>query len=247
MRYTISLIPLIVLTFCLSSAYAQDKPVSREAAKAAFDKADRALNEAWAAAKKALPEADFNKLKEEQREWVEYRDGLARSPSYTGVDAQDDLPLDAPEYLQAAANLEDMRTEWLKGLIKDSQDETVTGYWTDSYGGNIQVVEKDNQLYFLISVVRGPSSSSGDLTGIAAWNSSIGWFSDKGRDKDKTDETNLSFIARDKKLEIIGANTGYYHGVRAYFDGTYVRVKPLDAKAQAKVIKAAKSGEVPEE
>ena len=108
-------------------------------------------------------------------------------------------------------------------------------------------MQRDGHLHFVIQCVRGPTSHVGGLAGIAAWNTSIGWFSDKGRDKDKTDETNLSFISRDKKLEIIGANTGYYHGARAYFDGTYVRVKSLDAKAQEKVIKAAKSGEVPEE
>jgi uncharacterized protein YecT (DUF1311 family) len=247
MRNAISFLILLLLAACFGTLSAQDKPLDAKTAKAAFDQADRALNEAWVAAKQKLPESEFNKLKEDQRAWVEYRDYLARSPNYTGADAQGDLPLDSPEYLQAAASLEDMRTEWLKGLINDSEDETLTGCWTDSYGGNIQFVEREGHLYFVIECVRGPTSHIGDLAGIAAWNTSIGWFSDKGRDKDKTDETNLSFISRDKKLEIIGANTGYYHGARAYFDGKYVRVKPLDAKAQAKVVKAAKSGEVPEE
>ncbi len=247
MGNAISFFTLLLLAASLSTGHSQEKPLDAKAAKAAFDKADDALNEAWAAAKQKLPEADFNKLKEEQRSWVEYRDALARSPSYTGADAQDELPLTAPEYLNAAAALEDMRTEWLKGLIQDSQDETLTGYWTDSYGGNIQVVEREGHLYFLVACVRGPTSHVGDLTGIAVWNTSIGWFSDKGRDKDKPDETNLSFILRDRKLEITGANTGYYHGARAYFDGSYVKVKELDAKAQEKIVKAAKSGEVPEE
>ncbi len=247
MHHAKSCLTLWLLLACLNTLSAQDKPLDAKAAKAAFDQADRALNEAWAAAKQKLPEAEFNKLKEDQRAWVEYRDYLARSPSYTGADAQGDLPLDAPEYLQAAASLEDMRTEWLKGLISDSQDETLTGYWIDSYGGNIQVVEREGYLHFVIECVRGPTSHVGGLAGIAVWNTSIGWFSDKGRDKDKTDETNLSFTSRDKKLEIIGANTGYYHGARAYFDGKYVRVKPLEVKAQAKIVKAAKSGEVPEE
>ncbi len=238
---------LLLLAACLSGVHAQDKPLDAKAAKAAFVKADHALNEAWAAAKQALPEGEFTKLKDEQRAWVEYRDALARSPMYTGADGQDDLALDAPGYLEAAASLEDMRTEWLKGLIHDWKDETMTGYWTDSYGGNIEVVEREGHLHFVIQCVRGPTSHVGGLAGIAVWNSNIGWFSDKGRDKDKTDETNLSFNFRDKKLEITGANTGYYHGARAYFDGSYVKVKALDAKAQAKIAKAAKSGEVPEE
>lgn len=245
MRYAISALSLLLLTTaCIGSARAEDKPLTREAAKALFDKADHALNEAWAAAKKALSEEEFTKLKEDQRAWVEYRDYLARSPMFTGADRQGELSLDDPEYLQAAAGLEDDRTEWLKGLIQDWNVEGLTGAWSDSRGGSIQIVEKDGQLYFAIMCTRGPTSHSGDLSGVAVWNSPIGWFSDKGRDKNKSDETNLSFVLSDRKLEITGANTGYYHGARAYFDGSYVRVQTLTDEQKATVIKAAKSGEV---
>jgi len=247
MRNAISFFSLLLAAACLGAGHAQDKPLGAKAAKALFDKADRSLNQAWTAAKQALPEAEFNKLKEDQRAWVEYRDYLARSPQYTGADAQDELALDSPEYLEAAATLEDMRTEWLEGLIHEWKDETLTGYWTDSYGGSIEIVEREGHLHFVIQCVRGPTSHVGGLAGTAVWNDTIGWYSDKGLDKDKTDETNLSFILRDKKLEVIGANTGYYHGARAFFGGSYVKVKDMNAKAQAKIVKAAKSGEVPEE
>jgi len=247
MRNVISFFTLLLLVFCLSTADAQEKPLDAKAAKAAFDKADHALNAAWAAAKQKLPEDEFNKLKEDQRAWVEHRDYLARSPMYTGAVGRGELPLDAPEYLEAAAGLEDMRSEWLTGLLHEWKDDSLTGEWTDSYGGSIEIVERDGHLHFVIQCVRGPTSHVGGLSGIAVWNSTIGWFSDKGRDKDKTDETNLSFVLSDKRLEINGANTGYYHGARAYFGGSYVKVKALDAKAQAKIVNAAKSGEVPEE
>ncbi|WP_395736962.1 lysozyme inhibitor LprI family protein [Prosthecobacter sp.] len=231
---------LLLAAACASTGHAQEKQLSAKEAKALYEKADRALNEAWAAAKQKLPEAEFNKLKDDQRAWVEYRDYLARSPMFTGVGGQDDLPLDAPEYLQAAAGLEDERTEWLKGLIHEWKDENLTGKWSDSRGGSVEVVEKDGHLYFSISVVRGPTSHGGDISGVAMWNSPIGWYSDKGLDKEKTDETNLSFIWRDRKLEITGANTSYYHGARAYFDGSYVKVKALSAKEQAEIIQGPK-------
>ena len=109
------------------------------------------------------------------------------------------------------------------------------------------MVEKDGKLHFVIQVVRGPTSHLGALAGVAAWNTRIGWFSDKGRDPSKPEETNLAFVQRGRELEVIGANTGFYHGMRAYFDGKYIKVKPLDQKTQDKVLKAAKSGEVPEE
>ncbi|MCB1278950.1 lysozyme inhibitor LprI family protein [Prosthecobacter sp.] len=247
MRNAISLLIVLLTALLVSSGVAQEKQLGAKEAKALFEKADRALNDAWAAAKKALPETEFNALKESQRAWVEHRDYLARSPMYTGADAQGELSLDAPEYLEAAAGLAEDRTEWLKGIIREGADETLTGVWTDSYGGRIEVVEREGHLHFVIECVRGPTSHIGGLAGVAVWNQNIGWYSDKGIDKDKTDETNLSFIFRDRKLEVVGANTGYYHGARAYFDGEYVKVQPLNAKAQAKIVKAAKSGEVPEE
>lgn len=226
----------------------QDKPLTPKQVKALYDKADKALNDAWAAAKAALPEAEFNKLKEQQRNWVAYRDYLARSPMYTGAATQGELSLDAPEYLEAAAGLADSRTDWLRGFVRDWKDDKLTGLWTDSYGGRIEIVEREGHLCFVMECVRGPTSHTGGLAGMATWNRTIGWFSDKGRgDKGGAPETNLSFVLRDKRLEVMGAKTGYYHGARAYFDGEYVKVQALDAGTQQKIVKAAKSGEIPEE
>jgi uncharacterized protein YecT (DUF1311 family) len=248
MRDLLTVFVMLACGLVLNPASAQEKKLSPAEAKALYEKADKALNEAWAAAKQKLPAADFTKLKEEQRAWVEYRDYLARSPLYTGADAQDELPPDAPEYLEAAAGLEDMRTDYLRGLVRAwKEDENMTGRWTDSYGGHVDIVERDGRLYFVMECVRGPTSHIGGIAGEAAWNKTIGWFSDKGReDKGDEGETNLSLTLRDGKLEIIGANTGYYHGARAYFDGHYVKVGMLDAKEQAEVVKNARSGELPE-
>ena len=248
MRHTIPCIILLLLAALSGVVHAEEKKLTAKQARAFYEKADKALNEAWAAAKAALPESEFNELKEEQKMWVAYRDHLARSPMYTGAEAHGELSLDAPEYLEAAAYLAEDRTKWLKGLVREwGTDETLTGMWSDSHGGTIQIVEQDGKLHFIVECVRGPTSHLGGLAGIAAWNNTIGWFSDKGRDPAKEGETNLSFILRDRKLEIIGANTGEYHGVRAYFDGEYVKTGALNAKQQAKVVQSAKTGELPEE
>lgn len=227
--------------------WAQDALTPKQA-KAKFEKADRALNEAWAAAKAALPEGEFNKLKESQRAWVEHRDYLARSPLYSGADAQDELALDSPDYLSAAAELEDMRTDWLQALLREwDAEETLTGTWEDSYGGTLQIVAADGRLHFIVECVRGPTSHVGGLAGVAEWNQTIGWFSDKGREQDKDEVTNLSFVLSEHQLQLVGANTGHYHGARAFFDGAYVKTGKLSPKAQAKVLRAAKTGELPEE
>ena len=249
MRNTYLFSALLLVAALVIPGFAQDKKLTPQQAKALFEKADKALNEAWAAAKKTLPESEFNKLKEDQRGWVEHRDYLARSPIYAGAEGHDELALDSAEYLEAAAGLADERTAWLKGLAREwGAEEGLSGVWTDSYGGRIEIVEQEGKLHFIIDCVRGPTSHVGGLAGIAAWNDHIGWFSDKGREEKGDDpETNLSFILRDRRLEVIGARTGFYHGARAYFDGEYVKTATLNAKAQAKVTNAAKTGDIPEE
>ena len=95
--------------------------------------------------------------------------------------------------------------------------------------------------------MRTRAHNVGFIAGIAQWNRGIGWFSDKGREADKPDETNITFIERDRYLEVIGSNTSYYHGNRAYFDGSYYKIAPLDVKEQESVVKAGETGDVPEE
>lgn len=256
MRNVLPFLTVLLVAACISTGWAQEKkPLlgikeSRALAKAVFDKADLAMNAAWAAAKQKLTETEFNRLKDEQKAWVAYRDKLARSPKYAGVDpkGQGELPLDAPAYMRAAAALADQRTEWLKGLIWDWPEDALTGHWIDGYGGVIDIVQRGGvEVYFVMKCVRGPDSHLGDIEGLAFWNLYIGWYSDKDLEEGKGDETNLSFNFHDRVLEITGANTKYYHGLRAYFDGKYVKTKHLDDKEQARTMKAAKERKAPQE
>ncbi len=239
---TIILRALLCALLFLSSSIGQDKVPTLKEAKAAFDKADANLNAAWEAVKKDFDASRFNALKEDQKAWVEYRDYTATSPGFSGAPADEAKAKQSPEYFSTAATLTASRTAWLKGLLAKDTGASLTGEWSDSYGGHMEIVEKDGKLHFSIEVVRGPTAHLGSLAGLAAWNDPIGWFSDKGRDKTKEEETNLSFVLRDGKMQLTGANTSAYHGARAYFDGDYVRVASLDAKAQATVLKAAKEG-----
>lgn len=233
------LIPLIFIAFIQPHA-GEKRPTLKEA-RADFGVADEELNEAWAQAKAKLPTSAFAELKEDQRSWLEHRDHLALSPGYSGVAVDAADPEKSAEYLSTAAALTEERVIWLKGLLREEAD-SLTGKWSDSYGGHMEIVEKDGKIHFTIEVVRGPAAHLGGIAGIAAWNHPIGWFSDKGRDKDKPSETNLAFHLRDKRLEVTGANTSEYHGARAYFDGRYVRVGDLDEATQVKVLKSAKAG-----
>jgi uncharacterized protein YecT (DUF1311 family) len=239
------LLSLVVIHFAALGADADSEPkLTLPQAKAKFDKADKGLNDAWAAAKKALSDADFAQLREEQREWVEWRGRMASAMS---AKPADDDGSKSPDYLDAEAYLSADRARWLSALAVQTKEpsDTMTGHWIDSWGGEVNIVEKDGQIYFVFMVVRGHGLNIGQIAGIARWHSTIGWFSDKGRDKNKTDEANIAFVLHSPKLEVTEAGADYYHGNSALFNGEYVKVKPLDGKEEEETLKAGKTGEVP--
>ena len=219
------------------------KPPTKAEAKAAFEKADKALNEIWAKAKTQLPAEEFETLKADQRGWIGWRDYIAASFTIVGADVPENKAKETPEYFSTAAGLMETRVQWLKGYLKDPvEEDTMTGVWEDSQGGILSIVQEGKKLFFTLEVVRGPTFHLGNIGGEATWNAPLGWFSIQDGDAEKKEETNLAFIQRSRKLEIIGANTGHYHGARAYFDGEYVRVAKLDAKEAAKVKKESIEG-----
>ena len=232
---------ILLATPWLGSAADEKQPTVAEA-KAAFAKADKALNEAWAAAKKTMAESDFAELQVKQRNWMKYREDRARGANRDNGEPEGKQ---TAAYYEAAAELTASRADWLRGRVKNEAD-SLTGLWIDSFGGTLEIVQEKDRLLFTIEVVRGPTFHTGSLAGVATWNTPLGWFSDKGREKEKAEESNLVFVARGTVLEIIGANTTYYHGARAYFDGEYCKVGDLDEKRKAEVAKEAEAGAIEE-
>jgi uncharacterized protein YecT (DUF1311 family) len=241
LRHSLGTVLLLAAMAATAPAQEEREPTLAEA-KAAFAKADRALNEAWKKARAAAQEADVERLTFSQREWIRFRDDQAEADGFQGPGKN---PKQSPGYFTTAAHLTESRTEWLTGRAKPVEDD-LTGYWIDGRGGTLRIVQRGDRLLFDIDVVRGPTSHTGSVAGIASWNARLGWWSDKGREPDKTEESNLAFIDRSPELELIGANTFHYHGVRAYFDGDYVKIAPLNEEEKAEVTKHAESGELPD-
>ena len=237
---------LFILCLLAVVARAENQNAPLAEAKAAFAKSDRALNAAWSGIKKALPEKVFTELKVLQKGWLESRDRLALEASPSPKDAVEAKRSAA--YWQTAASLTETRAQWLQRLA-DNEDDPLTGFWTDGSGGTLQIVQlgETQKLYFVFHVVRGQSLHVGAVGGVAHWNRPLGWFSDKGREAEKPEESNIVFVEKERHLEVTGANTSYYHGARAYFDGAYYKIAPLDDKEQKDVVKGGETGEVPEE
>lgn len=232
----------VFLATTLFAAAEQDNPKKLTEARAAFTKADKALNEIWATAKKALGDAEFVQLQAKQRDWMKFREDRARGANRDNGEPEGKQTI---AYYEAAAELTLSRADWLRARIKNESD-SLTGTWIDSFGATLQVVQEKERLWFVVEVVRGPTFHTGSLAGVATWNAPLGWFSDKGREKEKTEESNLVFVSRGSVLEIIGANTSYYHGARAYFDGEYCKAGELDEKEKTEVMKEAEAGAVEE-
>lgn len=231
-----------VLSLLLAMAPGHAEDNSKADPKAVFAKADAALNAAWAKAKAALSESEFNQLKEDQRAWIDYRDSMARDPRLSGVESREDLAPTAKEYLEIAARLTGQRTQWLEGRLSPKGGDGVTGVWIDSYGGYIEVVEEGEALAFMVSCTRGPTSHAGELRGVADWNSRLGWFKEKPTTANPDMLARLAFIYREgHRLEVVGASTSWHHGANGYFDGIYTKVGTLSPKKQKEVLRKAKN------
>ena len=96
--------------------------------------------------------------------------------------------------------------------------------------------ETKEAVAFSINVVRGPTWHTGELTGIAMLKRSAAVYKERleaGEDREPCELTFNFVDGHIVKLE--GKNTQYYHGARAYFDGTYFKVakldKPIDLEA----------------
>jgi uncharacterized protein YecT (DUF1311 family) len=237
---TIFGLSLLTCSYCAGADGA--KPTLEEA-RAEFTKAEKALNQNYEFAKKKLAPRLFDELQKDQREWLHFREELALSASWSVSSGEDRDLKKSPRYFTNLTEITKERIAWIERWIAGDEIASWTGEWRDSSGGYMELVEEGDKLHFTIHVVRGRAAHVGAIAGIAEWNDPIGWFSDKGRERSEPGVTTLVFIARNRKVEVIGAKTEEYAARRASFDGVYIRVGRLVDEDLARMLKAAKTGE----
>lgn len=207
-----------------------------EQAKAEFEQADIELNAAWSRVKAALDERRFAKVQVEQRQWIKDRDRWADYVAELGKVGDQGIV-----HWTERTRMTRMRTEILNAIAKPVQgDDPWTGRWIDGGGGTLLIQARESEIQFRIDVVRGPTYHLGYMAGVAPVNENLARFTDaQTADQAKREtlgETWLTFMRRNDRLELLTANTGYYHGARAYFYGEYYRVAPLTDEERAAVI-----------
>ncbi|MDF1861273.1 MAG: DUF1311 domain-containing protein [Verrucomicrobiales bacterium] len=216
------------------SALSQEKTLT--GAQEAFAKLDRALNESYQKARATLPEHLFEQVREEQRNWIEYRDQRAATAARLDGGADEGKEKANPEYWNALAYLTETRIKILRAWTRvDQFSKSWEGVWTDGYGGHLLIAEDEaGNLTFTCSAVRGASYHNGHIAGTAKAYQSTARFSTTAEGEEK--ETWLTFLQEDDgRLRIIGENTEHFHGARAYFDGRYLRVRELTAEDRKEI------------
>ena len=226
----LTLVAFVCLSVCWN-AWASEDDLAR--AKADFADADRQLNDEYQLTRKALRDSDFEALRDQQRDWLKYRDERSlEAVRYDQRSIPEGQEKSTAHYWQMMADLTRNRTEMVRGWRDIRADKPLTGRYSDDYGGTILLVEKDDRLYFAIDVVRGPTYHLGRISGSAQINGYLARYTDNARDKDE--ETWVTFITGGRRLKVMTVNAQYYHGARAYFDGDYLRVDDLtDEQKQA--------------
>ena len=229
----------------------EEKPLTLAQEKSAFNTADTALNAAYQKAKKSLSEYTFKALQEDQREWLEYRNASAESSAFydDGPEFEEKVE-SSTAYWRTMKFVTQTRTRMVEGWINEAERELKwEGEWTDGYGGWLRIAREGDtgSFRFEIEVVRGPTYHLGMINGEAKLNDTMAFFTDAGSD-DKADgepETWLIFEINysTPQLKLTGVNTQYYHGMRAYFTGTYTRIGDLDADAKKAVLSGVREFE----
>ncbi len=205
-----------------------DDAARLDQAKRRFALADADLNKTYGTLRKRLRATEFTDLRDRQRKWLEYREYIAadqpRQNGFEGADLKK-----SPDYWEAMADLTESRTEFLRAAFDQALPRGITGIYRDSYGGELKLEETPEGVAFSIDVVRGPSSHTGGLAGLARRKHNAAAYKEEIEAGEDREPCELTFTLVDGHIvKLEGKNTEHHHGARAYFVGTYFKVAKLD-------------------
>ena len=209
-----------------------------KAAREKFALTDAALNAAWRPLKTTLSTAQFTAILKQQRQWLRYRDEMATASASGQPFAELASMTQCAEFELARAQITGSRTKVLQALVLPAASGW-SGVYEDSFGGQISIDARADGLHFLIDVVRSTAYHTGRITGVAQskGNSAIYRTTTENFDTDAEDTLPVlvSMTRASNQLEVVTENAENFGGMRAYFDGSYVRVSALDKTGAAEI------------
>ena len=222
--------PWLLFLLALTSVASAVESKGMVAARSAYEKADKELNKTYAEARSTLDKGTMDKLREDQRKWLDYRDYIAERSTMLGNSNRTEADIrDTKEFWTIRGEMTKARIEHVRAWIGKGVPEGITGYYCDGAGGTAMLIVENGKLLFSLECVRGPTAHLGDLSGSTALQGQAADFSDGAKEEDGGPAT-LHFAFTGKQFDLEGKNTGAYHGARAYFDGHYVKYRALTQK-----------------
>jgi uncharacterized protein YecT (DUF1311 family) len=190
-----------------------------------YEAADAWLNEIYQRAKQKLTSSSFADLKKREADWIAYRDYFAEQSA--GINASSEALPNEVARLQILRDLTMSRIKFIRRLLDDHLPAGISAAYHDEYGGELDLEKDGNEVKFRLSVVRGPTSHTGDVSGRVVLRNGRGIYRDpQPLEGEKAAE--IAFhILDDRRVEIKARNDSYLHGARAYFDGVYFKSGPL--------------------
>jgi uncharacterized protein YecT (DUF1311 family) len=203
----------------LSSAEALARAQARE------DEADRWLNETYSRLKASLPANRFSIVQADQRDWISYRDYMAEN--IAAQEVHEEGPEQNAEILEQKRGFTLSRISFLNTTNDPYLPSGLTAVYDDGQGGVLQLDQDGKNLQFSISVVRGPTYHTGDISGVAK-RQKDGWFYREKPPYQGDGPAELTFTPLDdRRIKVTEKKTDAFHGARAYFAATYYKQKAL--------------------
>lgn len=206
-----------------ATAFAQEN-APLKAARKHFEDADALLNKTYQSVFTDLPRDQAASLRARQREWISYRNQKAESLLwFNGIQARE--PKDAPEYWDYMTSLTTTRIEFLRVYSGAAVQNGISGAYSDFYDGDLMLEEgKQGQIEFSISVVRGRSAHTGEISGVAHRRGNKATFKEIVPADEKRAPCEIVFTFIDGHIVKVDAkNRSDTQGAGAYFDGLYYK------------------------
>ena len=182
-----------------------------------FEKVDAALNDEYKKLTAELNQREVSLLKERQRQWIKYRDNTAEGKPFFNGQHPDD-PKTTMDYWKTMTSLTQERKEFLAIYSGKNVAKGISGKYTDSLGGDLEISQKGDELKFSISVVRGARAHTGQMEGTAKLSGDQAVF------RDDNGPCEVTFKFSDGHIvELKGKDTGEYGEKGVSFDGLYFK------------------------
>jgi uncharacterized protein YecT (DUF1311 family) len=212
---------ILIVSLWMRAAYAADKTPTLAEAKAQYKTADAELNKAYSAAIAELDKSKAGALREDERGWIQYRDEMmeANYPPDNGPATKD------PEYWQTLALFEQDRAKFLKAYSGKHVPAGISGEYSDSYGGTLELKETKQGEDFSIEAVRGRGMNQGDIEGSLQFHGDSAYFKQKLDDTEKdSPPCELAFKVIDGHIiKIEEKAPDSLAGMGVHYDGAYYK------------------------